>query len=361
MTRRIRNALFESWRGLYSDSPRAISQEIALRHPEVRQYWVADPTTELPAGVYRVRRHSVEYFWRLVTCDLVVANDIISKHLVKGPRSTYLQTWHGTALKHVGHDEAYQNYSGAVAQRRRMDRDVPKWDLLLSPAAAATEVFRGAFGFRGRVLEVGYPRNDVLRSPQAGEIRERVRRELGLRPDQRAVLYAPTWRDDSKDAEGRFVDPGQLDLRELADGLRDDTVVLMRMHRVVRSTVATDSPHVIDVSDVPDVAHLYLAADVLVSDYSSAVFDFAVTGKPIVLFAYDLERYRDATRGLYYDYHQWAPGPVTTTTAEIAAVLDNLDEHVSAGAARYAEFVQTYCPHEDGHAAERVVTELFGA
>ena len=83
--------MFESWRGRYTDSLRAISQLLAEVRPDIRQVWVADPATEFPDGVRRVRRHSAEYFALLEANTLLVANDIITKHIVKGPRSTYLQ------------------------------------------------------------------------------------------------------------------------------------------------------------------------------------------------------------------------------------------------------------------------------
>ena len=114
----------------------------------------------------------------------------------------------------------------------------------------------------------------------------------------------------------------------------------------------------LDVSDHPDIADLYLAADVLVSDYSSCVYDFAVTGKPIVLFAPDLDRYRDLVRGMYFDYEEWAPGPVARTQEELAAAVAELDEVTRAWSGRYDEFVRKFCPFEDGHASDRVVERL---
>jgi CDP-glycerol glycerophosphotransferase len=137
---------------------------------------------------------------------------------------------------------------------------------------------------------------------------------------------------------------------------------LLRTHTNVTSQVAaSSSPFVVDVSAHPDVAELYLAADALVSDYSSAVFDFAVTRKPIVLFAPDLDRYRDDVRGLYFDYEKWAPGPVTRTSAELAealAAVAALPDRDQRDVPRYADFLARFCPHEDGRAGERVVERI---
>jgi CDP-glycerol glycerophosphotransferase len=113
----------------------------------------------------------------------------------------------------------------------------------------------------------------------------------------------------------------------------------------------------VDVSDYPDIADLYLAADVLVTDYSSAMFDFAVTGKPMLFFAYDLERYRDEVRGFYFDLEAQAPGPVLRTSDEVVAAL-RAGAH-DAYADAYASFVRTYCPYDDGFASVRVIQRIL--
>ena len=356
---RSRSVMFESWRGLYSDSPRALSELMARTDPSIRRLWVTTGENEFPSDVRTVQRHSAAYFKDLLTTDVLVANDIVSKHLVKGPRVHYLQLWHGTPLKLIGHDERAHSYTGAQAHLKRMVRDVAKWDYLVSPSPACSEIFRSAFGFEGEMWETGYPRNDVLRAPGADARREDVRRQLGLEPGALAVLHAPTWRDDDKTDDGRFRQSVLLDPDLIAAALPEGARLLLRLHRnVTERPESSRDGFVIDVSGHPDIADLYLAADVLVSDYSSAVYDFAVTGKPILLFAPDLDRYRDTVRGMYFDYEDWAPGPVALTQEELAASLGALDEVTRTWAERYAAFVERFCPHEDGRAGERVAERL---
>jgi CDP-glycerol glycerophosphotransferase len=356
---RSRTVMFESWRGLYADSPRALSERLATTDPSFRRLWVTSGENEFPADVATVQRHSPAYFRSLLTTDVLVANDIVSKHLVKGPRVHYLQMWHGTPLKLIGHDERAHSYTGAQAHLKRMVRDVAKWDYLVSPSPACSEIFRSAFGFEGEMWETGYPRNDVLRSPDAAARRTEVRDLLGIPQDALAVLHAPTWRDDDKSDEGRFRQSVLLDADLLARALPTGSRLLLRLHRnVTERPAATQGDFVVDVSSHPDIAELYLAADVLVSDYSSAVYDYAVTGKPIVLFAPDLDRYRDSVRGMYFDYEDWAPGPVALTQEDLAASLGDLAEVSRAWGERYRAFVQRFCPHEDGRAGERVADRL---
>ena len=356
---RSRTVMFESWRGLYSDSPRVISERLAEADTSLRRLWVTSGENEFPAEVSTVQRHSPAYFRALLTTDVLVANDIVSKHIVKGPRVRYLQMWHGTPLKLIGHDERAHTYTGAEAHLKRMVRDVAKWDYLISPSPACSEIFRSAFRYDGEIWETGYPRNDLLRSNEAGVRRAEVRRALGIAPDALVVLHAPTWRDDDKSEEGRFRHSAALDADLLAEALPEGARLLLRLHRNVTERPASSADgFVLDVSDHPEIADLYLAADVLVSDYSSAVYDFAVTGKPIILFAPDLDRYRDRVRGLYFDYEDWAPGPVTATTEELASALSAIDRFDRDWADRYDAFVRRFCPHEDGRAGARVVAKL---
>jgi CDP-glycerol glycerophosphotransferase len=121
---------------------------------------------------------------------------------------------------------------------------------------------------------------------------------------------------------------------------------------------AARHPAVRDVSHHPEVAELYLAADAMVTDYSSTMFDFAVTGKPMIFFAYDLDHYRDVQRGFYFDFVPEAPGPLVTTSAEVFAVLHHLDEAHDAYAGRYAAFQERFCAWEDGTASRRVLERL---
>ncbi len=200
----------------------------------------------------------------------------------------------------------------------------------------------------------------MLNSPERETIRKRVRSRLGIADGTTAVLYAPTWRDNFVDELGNARFQFALDAPSFSDRLGGDHVLLLRMHYYVPSeTWGVVGPPVKDVSAHPDISELYLAADVLVADYSSAMFDFAVTGKPIILFAYDLRQYRDEVRGFYLDYEAQAPGPVLTTSAEVIEALENLEEVERGAVARYRAFRDRFCYLDDGHASDRVVDHLL--
>ncbi|MEN3535526.1 bifunctional glycosyltransferase family 2 protein/CDP-glycerol:glycerophosphate glycerophosphotransferase [Microbispora sp. ZYX-F-249] len=347
----LRNAaLFDSYGGgQYSCNPRAVSEELARRHPDVEIVWVTrDGQFAVPPGVRLVLFGSREHEEALHTSRFVVANRRTQPGWYRKPRGqTFVQTWHGTPLKRLGLDLEGMPYAQRVP-RGELARQVAAWDLLLSPSPFATAALRGAFGYEGEILESGYPRNDVLFDPARARA---ARRRLGLTGDRRVVLYAPTWRDD--EATGRLA----LDPVRAAGALGDDDVLLVRAHYLVaRDMTIPAGDRIHDVSNFPDMADLLAAADVLVTDYSSAMFDFACTGRPMVFLAHDLERYRDEVRGFYFDFEAEAPGPVLRTGDDVLDVLRGGD--LGRFAERYERFARRYCPWDDGHASARVVARM---
>jgi CDP-glycerol glycerophosphotransferase len=289
---------------------------------------------------------------------MVVSNTHIELDWNKSPETRYLQTWHGTPLKHIHFDSLWAP-PGRVAY---LTEDVRRWDYLLSPNRASTELLRGAFGFTGDIAETGYPRNDVLNGPHRDRVREQVRARFGISPDTTVVLYTPTWRDDILDDQGRQDFSLHLDLQEFTRRLGDDHFLLLRTHFLVSAELpAIDSANVRDVSNHPDISDLYLAADVMITDYSSAMFDFAVTSKPLLFYTYDLAHYRDTLRGFYFDFHTHAPGPLLHTSDEVIDALSDLAGVRRQYAAAYARFQQRFCHLDDGHATDRVIDRFFAS
>ena len=358
---RCPTVVFESWRGKYSDNPRAVSERLAVVRPDVRRVWVVSgPDVKLPTGVERVVRNTPEYFLRISTADWFLCNDMMPRYPLKTRRVTYVQMWHGTPLKRIGFDVSNAFYRGAQAYARRLARDVARWDYLVSPNVYSTTIFKQAFRYSGPVLELGYPRNDVLSSSLAEPTRQRIRADLGLPASAKTVLYAPTWRDDDSGQRRQVGNPLLRNPESLLSRLPDDTVLLIRLHHLESMTpLSTRHPRVRDVSHAHDIRELYLASDVMVTDYSSTMFDFAVTGRPIIYYAYDLGRYRDELRGFYFDLEHEAPGPIVSTEADLAKELNDLEEVKLRYSAAYQVFRQRYCTYDDGHATDRFIHQMF--
>ncbi|MGY1845872.1 CDP-glycerol glycerophosphotransferase family protein [Blastococcus sp. SYSU DS1021] len=353
------NIVYVAFRGHFSDSPRALYEALLERGVEATHTWLSAPHTQatFPADVETLTFGSPESIASLEGADLVISNDHIPLDWQKRPGTTYLQTWHGTMLKRI-HNDVLWAPEGRLAY---LDQDIARWDLLLSPNAVTTERLRKAFGFTGPIHETGLPRNDLLCSPRREELRTQVRADLGIEPGQTAVLYTPTWRDDlvfekaaSKDFE--FA----IDLEDFSARLGEDHVLLLRLHNMVMDRLEiVDGSAVRDVCNHPDIRDLYLAADLMVTDYSSTMFDFAITGRPLLFYTYDLENYRDQLRGFYFDLEDVAPGPLVRDSRELVSAIADVDGIKSDYAERYARFQEMFCHLEDGAAAQRVLDLLL--
>jgi CDP-glycerol glycerophosphotransferase len=238
----------------------------------------------------------------------------------------------------------------------RMLEHVARWDYLVSPNPHSTTAFGSAYPGPYKVLETGYPRNDRLANAAPEEVAA-ARESLGIPEGRTAVLYAPTHREQ----HAGYVPV--LDVEALAAALGPDFTLLVRTHYFYAD--GSDGGQsglgsgIVDVSAHPCVEDLYLAADVLVTDYSSSMFDYAVLDRPIVVFAPDWEEYQ-RIRGVYFDLMAEPPGVTTTTQPELErALLDGSATGPEAAELR-AAFRARFCPWDDGGAAERVVRTVFG-
>jgi CDP-glycerol glycerophosphotransferase len=349
---------YQSFAGRFSDSPRALFFALSRVNGRHEHVWLLDDDVRevLDGSVPSVPWSSEEAREALEAADLLIANTHTDVPWRKKRGSTYLQTWHGTPLKRIHRDVLW----APEGRLDRLDGDVAKWDILLSPNAPSTPLLRQAFRYHGELLETGYPRNDVLSAPGRDRRRADLRERFGIGPRQQAILYAPTWRDDAVFAEGGKDFMLGLDPVRVADALASvDGVLLLRLHHELTArSAAIDHPRLREVSRHADISDLYLAADALVTDYSSVMFDFAITGRPIVFYAYDLDDYRDRLRGFYFPLEPEAPGPIETTEDGLIASLQDLTAVAVRHADRYARFRARYCHLEDGHATARVLERL---
>jgi CDP-glycerol glycerophosphotransferase len=338
------------WYRGYACNPRAIHERARELVPGLRGVWVVneDAVDTIPDGVEHVVAGTAAYFDVIARATYFVNNVNFPNHLVKREGQIHVMTHHGTPLKRMGMDLAdapgKRNLAGVL---RRCGR----WDYSVSANPFSTLVWERAYPTRYETLETGYPRNDVLATATGAGV-ERIRNELGIEPGQTAVLYAPTHREYLDDPTP------PLDLARFTEGLGSDHVVMARLHYfhdehpLLREL--HDAGRIRDVANHPSVEELCLAADVLVTDYSSIMFDFAVLDRPIFIHAPDWETYREM-RGVYFDLMTEAPGVVARTDDELVTAIRSgatADERRRAFRARF-------CALEDGHAAERVVRAVF--
>lgn len=337
-----------------SDSPLDIFRELVRQKSNLKLIWaVRDEDQDVPVGSVKVVVGTPEWFKVLATAKYLVSNNNMPMYFRKSPGQIYLQTWHGTPLKKIGRD--IKKNLLTPLYNLAMKREAGFWDYLISPNEFSTEIFPRAFDFRGRILETGYPRNDRLVSGHA-DARAAVREQLGIQHGELAVLYAPTWRDDAVDEKGGWATVNELESASLPKDVR----LLYRGHANTLASERNLDERVIDVTTYPDVTDLYLAADVLVTDYSSVMFDFSVTRKPMLFLCPDLANYEE-TRGFYFNFTDAAPGPILKTSKDVAVALDNLEKISKEYSQKYNKWRQKFNRLEDGKAASRVVAEVFHA
>jgi CDP-glycerol glycerophosphotransferase len=339
-------------------NPGAIAAKVAELAPRIHQVWVVSAANAplLPPGTDHVVPGSRRYWEVMARAKYLVNNVNFPNAVVKRPEAVHVMTHHGTPLKCMGLDQIeYPTASKGLNFRQLLAR-VDKWDYSVTSNSHSTRIWERAYPAHYVPLEYGYPRNDVFYRATAADIRA-VRDRLGIAPGRRAVLYAPTHRDYEASWTPR------LDLATLADRLGDDTVLLVRGHYFYGGAASPlaelrRSGRVVDVSTYDPVEDLCLAADALVTDYSSIMFDFANLDRPIVVYADDWEMYAK-TRGVYFDLITEAPGPVARTQDELTEILASGAWRDEASGKARAAFRRRFCEFDDGHAAERVVRRVF--
>jgi CDP-glycerol glycerophosphotransferase len=317
---------------------------------------VADAALPVPAGTRAVLQGSRDWFEALGSARYVVTNGVLPAFFRKAPGQVLVQTWPGHPLRRLGAD---------VNDPRVLDEDdevlarqAAEWDLLAAPSEAAVRTLAAALGVRGRAVAVGSPRADLLVSPEAASRREETRRRLGLAADQRVVLYAPTFREQARvgghHEKVLLLDPAAL------TAARPDVVLLVRGHPRTFADPTVRGERVLDVTTYPDAAEMQLAADVLVTDWSSVLLDFVRTEKPVVLLAPDLEEYLLGGRGLYLDLREDPPGPLVGSTEELLGALAALDGGVDPHRDARRRLRDAAGGPQDGRAAQRLLPLVFG-
>ncbi len=342
-----------------TDHPGAIQAALQRVRPEgVRVLWgVADSSVRAPEGAEPVLLRSREWYDAMARAAWIVTNVELEPWFVRRPGQEVLQTYHGYPSKAMGLSQWRARDLTPTHVEQLLRRTSGTWNNLLTPIPAMDRYYRENYAFEGRIISQGYPRDDSLVAPGHEQRRDDARRLLGIGPDQRAVLYAPTWRDDLATNFRSAQAVLHLDVARAARDLGPGYTMLMRGHRF--HTPSAGGAQVVDVTSYPEVNDLLLAADAAVLDYSSMRFDFALTGRPMVFLVPDLRAYTEDTRGFLYPFEDSAPGPLVSTTEEVVAALRDLPALAAEWHERIVDFNATYQPNADGRAAERVVAEFF--
>ncbi|MCC8073235.1 MAG: CDP-glycerol glycerophosphotransferase family protein, partial [Clostridiales bacterium] len=350
-----RQIIFESmWGTKYSCNPQHLYEYIDKNYPEFECIWsLCDERTPIKGKGKRIRRGSQEYYKYLATAKYFINNVNFEELYEKRSGQIEVQTMHGTPLKTLGLD--VDSDFPTELSRQKFCRKIHRWDYLIVQGQFMKDKASDCYDFNKEYLCTGYPRTDMLFGKTDDDIKK-IKEKLGIPINKKIILYTPTWRKkNSFDM--------QLDLERMRNALSDEYVLLVRLHHlsVGKYTVPADNEFIFDFTFYQVVEELYLASDILITDYSSVMFDYALLGKPMIFYTYDFDDYADKLRGLYVDFKKEAPGPLVYDTDEVINAVLNIDEETAKCSRRIEDFNNKYLSYENGNSCEQIVQTVFGS
>lgn len=320
----IKTCFFSSFRGQYSDNPRAVSEYLHVIAPNLQQVWLLSRKNEMFAPDYvKVVYPGTLLAWKMqAQADVWILNCAYSRKsgVYKGKKTYYIQTWHGDrGLKKIGHlaaEEMGSLYRGFDGLPYLDDCNL----FVVASEYGRRKAIEG-LKFQGEFLMTGMPRNDKLVKPEQYEDEKlKIRKSLSL-SDEKILLYAPTFRD------GQSVQNVAINISQTLNSLEKDGSkwkCLIRSHSKSHEIKSTeDNSKFTNVSSYPDMADLLLIADFLITDYSSCAGDFALTNRPVVLALFDVDEYQEHYRTLKVNPEE-AGFLVARNQAELNNICSNL-------------------------------------
>lgn len=335
----------------YGCNPKYIAEEMLGQDTQYDLVWLLiDTNVVVPDRIRKVQYDSWHALYELATAKVIVINTKVDMRIIKKKGQYVIQTWHGAyrtkLVEKFAEDKLPKRYI------RQSKRNSKQTDLFVSNSKILSQEYRDAFWCECEILECGLPRCDVLFhwDPKIPSI---IRERFGIPENGKIVLYAPTFRDNGS------TEAYNLDYQSILDALKhtgDEWYLLIRMHPNVRElqSMFTYSEHVLNATYYPDMQELLVASNILITDYSSSIYDFAVLRKPSYLYAPDVEEYR-AMRGLKEQFFH-LPFARSTTNEELVRQLAEYTQEYGVKVAQ--DFLDFYGSVDKGDAAKMVVERI---
>jgi len=337
----------------YTGNPRYIYERMIELYPDYTYIWSYNGNETIPGNPIIVERSSDDYYKYLAKSKFLINNTTFP---VFYPRkeSIYIQTWHGTPYKQLHWDRELT----PIEKKSSPDfyAKSTSWNLLLSPNHYSTEKFRSAFKYEGEILESSYPANDIFYSKDKyNQKRQEIRNKLNIDDNSTVYLYAPTWRDGGHIGNMMFKFNLLLDPEKFLQNAPQNSTLLIRSHHMSSSDNELSSlpSNVIDVSHYDDATELMCASDVLITDYSSIVFDWYCSKKPVIYYVPDYDAYLHKLRGVYFNLEEHKAGIICKSEEEL---YNNLD---TSNTPFYSDFYTEFCSLHDGHASDKVINYMI--
>ena len=347
----------------YDDNQKFIMEELHKLIPDLDIVWVKDPQYEyeLPEWIRPVIWRSWRWLYEYATAKVWNSNGGVPDYFVKRKGQMYVETWHGgLGIKKV---------SGDIIGHYATDRDKTLFlknasdmaDVFISNSDHLSIIYRRAFKFHGPIWKCGYPKNDLLvnGNPEFGK---KARKELGIPEGNKVLLYAPTWR--LRFTEKQHIDTSVYDInmqrlkQTLTDKFGGEWTMLVRFHpklRLYAKGYQEAHPEVMDVTDYQDMQSLLMTTDVMISDYSSCIFDAALRRIPCFTYASDFDQYKYEERGVYYEMEE-LPFPYAKNNDELEQNVRTFD--MEDYLKKWDAFAVRMGLNETGHAAKDIAEKM---
>ena len=358
--------LFEAFNGkVPMDNPLYVYEALQTAHPDWKLVWSVKRQLVVEAQEKYPKLNIIPRFsakWLLVApvAEFWVLNARMPYWLKKNAKTTYIQTWHGTPLKRLGIDIPKVSMPGTDTSQYRQNftTESKRWDYLIAPNQFSKDVFRRAFDFNNQFLDYGYPRNDrLVHQRQDYDAIAAIKKRIVGNKTGKVILYAPTWRDDFFIRKGMYKMNLPFSLAAIVKRLNKEDVLIIRPHYLVAESINIQGfEDNVKLCVDEDINDLYLISDLLITDYSSVMFDYAILNRPMLFYPYDLAHYQGDVRGFYFDYNK-VPGPIVTNEQDFLAKLDQflINDGYPNEKAKMMAFRTQFTEWEQGTASQRVV------
>lgn len=335
----------------FSGSPRVIYEYIKTEenYSHLKCIWAFNEPEKVSKEfeLHVVKLDSISYFLYSLRAKYWVADINIERGLHYKKKDTiYLNTWHGVALKKIGNDDP-----------KSAKYDFSNLNFLCISGSHDKKVFKSALkACESSFLECGMPRNDRLFNVTSVE-RQMLRKKLGIPSDKKVIAYIPTWRD-STDKGKTFSLKIRADFQKWESELSEKYILIFRAHQRTNQLMDLKFTNFLrNYSDYNDLNDILIVADVLITDYSSVVFDYSILEKPFICFAYDYEDYLDE-RGFYFDPEKVYPQGIIKNEDDVLFRLKNLDIRLESQ--KTADLKRQFMSYSSGDATRVCVEKLFG-